>query len=224
MAAIHDPHLFKTGIGGVLMGLVMTGICVGAWFVYQDRYWTAQAGPTEITLEQLARLENPSQLPSRWVKVTFGNIVDTGVEMLEVSHGTESVDYKFLLAQAGDRWIVATVPEDFRGKTLAGEIYHSSNPQDVEAFVEIHRQLKEVHGGRMFPFEFRADIDFGENWTMFAYLVGGFALVGLFIAGFGGNLIRQAFQNPSRYGGHTYPPLSNPWEEDTEAELEESRT
>lgn len=224
MPTIKHPELMRTGIMGVLMGLVMTGICVGAWIVYQDRYWTAQEGPTEVTLEQLAKVENPSQLPSHWVKVTFDNVVDTGVEMLEVSPGIEKVDYKFLLVQAGDRWMVATVPEDFRGNTLSGQIYHSTIPEDVEAFVEIYEKQKEVHGGRLFPFEFRADIDFGENWTTFAYLVGGFGIVGLVIAGVGGNLIFQAFREPNDQAG-TYGSRDsfNSREEEMEEELEESR-
>ncbi len=224
MAAIHRPDLMKTGIGGVLMGLVMTGICVGGWFVYQDRYWTAQKGPTEVTLEQLAKLENPSQLPSPWVKVTFEKTVDTGVEMLEVRPGIEKVDYKFLLVQAGDRWMVATVPEDFRGNTLSGQIYHSTIPEDVQAFVEIYEKMKEVHGGRLFPFEFRADIDFGENWTTFAYIVGGFGILGLVIAGIGTNVIFQSFGEPSEQPGeYASGKMVNPWEEETEEELEESR-
>ena len=218
MRTIDRPDLFRTGIGGILMGLVMTGICVGVWFVYQDRYWTAQEGPTEVTLEQLARLEDPKQLPSHWVKATFDKIVDTEMEMLEVRPGVEKVDYKFLLVQAGDRWMIATVPADFRGNTLSGQIYHSTVPEDIQAFVEIFEKKKDIHGGRLFPFEFRADIDFGENWTTFAYVVGGFGILGLVIAGVGVNVIFQSFGNAS--GGYSQYGTRQSFD-DREEELEE---
>lgn len=224
MPTIKNPELMKTGIRGVLMGLVMTGICAGAWFMYQDRYWTAQKGPTEVAIEQIARLENPDQLPSPWVRVTFDKVVDTGLDMLEVSPGIEKVDYQFLLCQAGDRWMVAAVPEDFRGNTLSGQIYHSTVPEDIEAFVEIHSKMQDVHGGRLFPFEFRADIDFGENWTWFAYIVGGFGLLGLVLAGIGVNLIRQAFQEPgNESGAYGSSESFDDREEELEEEWEESR-
>jgi hypothetical protein len=222
MAAIKQPDAMKAAMGLVVAGLVLTGLCTGAWFMWQDRYWIAQDGPTEVTLEQLTKLENPSQLPSPWVKVTFEKIVDTGVEMLEVGPGVKTVDYKFLLVQAGDRWMVATVPENFQGNTLAGEIYHSTNPEDIGAFVEIHKSMQEVHGGRMFPFEFRADIDFGENWSYFAYLVGGFGAAGLLLVGMGIYSFIQGFREPSNLPGG-YAEMGNPWEEEVKQELEESR-
>src|SRR5688572_8999257 len=224
MPTIKQPDAFKQGLATMLTGLVLTGLCVGAWLVWQDNYWIAQKGPTEVSLEQLAKLEDPKQLPSPWVKVTFENVVDTGVEMLEVQGFAKKVDYKFLLVQAGDRWMVATVPEEFRGKTLHGEIYHAANPEDIQAFVEIYEKQKDIHGGRLFPFEFRADIDFGENWTYFLYLVGGFGAAFLFIFGLGVYMFCQAFREPSdQAGAYGSRESFNSREEHLEEELEESR-
>ncbi len=224
MATIKHPDEFKQGLTLTIVGLVLGGICAGAWFLWQDNYWIARRGPTEITLTQLAKLENPDQLPSPWVKATFDKLVDTGVEMLEVSPGAKRVEYKFLLVQAGDRWMVAAVPEDFRGNTLAGQIYHSANVEDIGAFVEIYEKMKDVHGGRMFPFEFRAEIDFGENWSYFVYLIGGFGAFALFLAGFGIHSLFQAFREPNDLAG-TYGSraMFDQREEDLEDELEELR-
>ena len=220
MPAIKNPEAFKQGMGITLFGLVVAGGCAAAWFVWQDNYWTAQKGPTEIPLEQLARLEDPKTLPSPWVKVKFDKIVDTGVEMLEVRAGSETVDYKFLLCQAGDRWIIATVPDEFRGNTIDGQIYHSTNDQDVEAFAEIFHKQKEVHGGRLFPFEFRANIDFGENWTAFVYVIGGFGGVGLLLACGGLYQLVQAFREPAGYSANSQYSSHSAWDEETEDEEE----
>ena len=228
MPAIKNPEVFKQGIGITLFGLVVAGGCAGAWFILQDNYWIAQKGPTDVSLEQLAKLEDPKTLPSPWVKVKFDTVVDTGLEMLEVRAGSETVDYRFLLCQAGDRWIIATVPEDFSGTTIDGQIYHSKNDQDIEAFAEIFHKQKEVHGGRLFPFEFRADIDFGENWTAFVYVIGGFGGFGLLLACGGLYQLAQAFREPSDLAGaygsrNTFVQREQNMEDEWDEELEESR-
>jgi hypothetical protein len=222
MPTIKQPDAFKQGLGVALFGLVIAGVCAGAWFMWQDRYWIAQKGPTEITLAQLAALEDPSQLPSPWVKVTFDKAIDTGVAMEELRAGSSTIKYKFLLFQAGDRWMVATAPDDFQGNTLSGEVYHSTNPQDIEAFAEIFLKNKEVHGGRLFPFEFRADIDFGDNWKWFAYIVGGFGGFALLLALGGIHVLLQAFREPAggvpAYGMRTSrdDEQDDQWEEEYE--------
>ena len=121
------------------------------------------------------------------------------------------------------RWMVAAVPDDFQGNTLSGQIYHSSNPQDIEAFAEIFLKMKEVHGGRLFPFEFRADIDFGDNWTWFAYIVAGFGGFALLLACGGMYVLLQAFREPAgglaAYGRRTSQDddeQDGQWEEELE--------
>lgn len=223
MPTIKQPDAFKQGLGVTLFGLALIGICAGAWFMWQDRYWIAQKGPTEITLDQLAKLEDPSQLSSPWVKVTFENAVDTGVAMDEIQAGSRTTKYKFLLFQVGDRWMVAAVPDDFRGNTVAGEIYHSRNAEDNEAIAEIYLKTKEVHGGKLIPFEFRADVDFGDNWTWFAYIVGGSAGFSLLLTFGGMYVLTQAFREPtgglSTYGMRTsLDEQEDRWEEYEEAQ------
>ena len=212
MPTIHQFESFKTGIGATVTGLLMVAASVAAWFCWQENYWVARSGPTEVPVEQIAKLESPRQLPSPWVKVKFDQIVDSGVEMQEARIGDNVTEYKFMLCQAGDRWMIATVPEGFRGNELSGQIYHSANPQDIEAFVAIHQERKEIHGGRLFPFEFRAEIDFGDNWSYFPYVIGGLGLAGLFIGGLGVYLIGQGFQEPGApyvVGPSAYDPLAN---------------
>jgi len=224
MLTIKQPALFKGGLVIALFGLVIAGICGGAWLLWQDRYWTAQAGPTEITLEQLARLKDPEDLPSPWVKVTFDKAVDTGIWIAETRPGVTTTAYKFKLFQVGDRWMVATVLAGFNGNTLDGQIYHSRNAEDLRAFAAIRDRMKEVHGGRLLPFEFRGDMDFGENWTAFPYVVGGCGGFFLLLACGGLHRLAQSFREPS-YGSGKYGSraMFNRREEVLEAELDKSR-
>ena len=67
----------------------------------------------------------------------------------------------------------------------------------MQAFAAIFYEHKEVHQGRLFPFEFHADIDYGQNWKIFAVLAVTFAGVGLFIAVLGICLCAQAFREPA---------------------------
>ena len=210
----------RNGIILTLVGLGLTGVCVAAWFTWQDRYWIAQTGPTEITLEQLAALADPDELPSPWVKVTYEKGIYTGVEVVSVGAGKNHTEYEYILFQVGDRWMIATVAEDHQGKTLEGEIFHSSGLSDREAIAEIRKTKQHIHGGRLLPFEFRAETDFGESWTAFLWLCGGFGAAGLFLAGCGIFETLRARHESAIDDDDSFA-SRNSWDEETEVQVEE---
>ena len=209
MPRIKQPNILKQGLGGLVLGLALVGACVAAWFYWEHHFWTAWKGPTEITLAQLAKLENPSQLPSTWVKVTFAKAVETEVAIEEARIGENVTLEKYLLFQVGDRWMIAVVPAKFRGNVLSGQIYHNNGYMNNDAFAAIYKDYQEVHQGRLFPFEFHAEVDYGSNWTAFPWVLALFAGIGLFFGCLGFVGIRHSFLDPL--------PASTPEEVDSAA-------
>ena len=178
MPRVLQPTVLKQALGAILAGLVIAGAAVGGWFYGQHHFWTALEGPTEITLEQLAAIENPSQLPSTWVKVAFDKSVKTDVKIVDVARGDDAVEEEYLLFQAGDRWMIAIVKPRFQGNVLSGQVYHNTSVNNNEAFVAIFQEYQDVHQGKLFPFEFHAELDYGSNWKAFAIVMGAFAGLG----------------------------------------------
>jgi len=181
MPRVLQPTVLKQALGVVLAGLVVAGLAVGGWFYCQHHFWTALNGPTEVTLEQLASLENPSQLPSTWVKVAFDKSVKTDVKIIDAVRGSDNVEEEYLLFQAGDRWMIAIVKPSFQGNVLSGQVYHGRSVNNNQAFVAIYQDYQDVHQGQLLPFEFHAELDYGKDWKLLPIVVGLFA-------GFGGLL------------------------------------
>src|SRR5262245_52403682 len=71
MPRASQPSPFQAGIQLGLVGIVMFVGSVAAWCYWGHHFWTALKGPTEVSLADIAKLEDPSQLPSTWVKVKF---------------------------------------------------------------------------------------------------------------------------------------------------------
>jgi hypothetical protein len=178
MPRVLQPDVLKQSLIAILVGLVIAGAAAGGWFYGQHHFWTALQGPAEVTLEQLSAIENPSQLPSTWVKVAFEKSVKTDVKIIDATRGDDAVEEEYLLFQAGDRWMIAIVKPNFQGNVLSGQVYHNSSVNNNEAFAAIYQDYQQVHQGKLFPFEFHAEIDYGSNWKAFAIVMGAFAGVG----------------------------------------------
>src|SRR5688572_20782297 len=73
MAVILLPSVYRTGVGALVVGLAVIGGAVGAGCYFGHHVWTALQGPTPVSLEDIAALEDPRQLPSTWVQVKFDN-------------------------------------------------------------------------------------------------------------------------------------------------------
>jgi len=185
MPRILQPQSLKQGLGIVLMGLVIGGSAVGGWLYGQHHFWTALKGPTEITLDQLAKIEKPGELPSTWVKVAFEKAVKTKVQIVETGRGSESVAEEYWLFEVGDRWMIAIVQPSFKGNVLSGQVWHNTGSLNREAFTTILQDYQDIHQGKLIPFEFHAEQDYGSNWKAFAVVMGVFTGIGGLLAAMG---------------------------------------
>src|SRR5262245_44811881 len=197
MPSVQQPEVFKSSIGTALAGVAIIGGAVAAWCYLGHHFWTALKGPTEVTLADIAKLEDPSQLPSTWVKVKFDKSAKSEVVMEEVNHGVSSIDEEYLIFQAGERWMIAAVPPNFKGKELSGQDWHNNAPLAREAWAAVGDDLKEIHRGKLFPFEFDASDDYGTNWKSFAGVMGFLVVCGAFVGCIGIVGVFQSFRAPS---------------------------
>src|SRR5262249_41061493 len=136
MPSLQQPQAFKSGLNLLIFGAIMFAATAAAWCYWGHHFWTALHGPTEVALEDLAKLEDPKQLPSTWVKVTFKNMFKTDVAMEETKNGVSRIEEEYWILQAGDRWLIAGLPPTFKGQTVSGQIWHNNaslNRQAIEA-------------------------------------------------------------------------------------------
>src|SRR5262245_58331028 len=167
MAQVLLPSKFRSGLQMFLIGLLIAVAAGGAWYYWGHHFWTALKGPASITLADLAKVDDPSQLPSTWVKLKFDRYVKSGYVMEETRNGgSTGVQEEYLIFQAGDRWMIASVPHNFKGQELSGQIWRQSYGLSREAAAKITEELKDVHHGQMFSFEFDASEDYAQKWEM----------------------------------------------------------
>jgi len=204
MAGILQPSVFKGGLTILLVGLVIIGGAVGAWCYFGHHLWTALKGPTEVTLDDIAKIEDPAQLPSTWVKVKFDKAVNSEIvlEKTPANGGVSYVAEKYFIFQAGDRWMIAAVPRDFKGQELSGQIWRRNARQSRDTVDAITKELQATHQGKLFPFEFDASEDYGTNWKIGSGIIAFFAAAGgLFSClGFGGIHRSYRAPRPEDYG------------------------
>jgi len=194
MLRIKNLSALAQGAVLSLFGLAVAGAAITCWSLWQHHFWTAQAGPTEVTLAELAQIERPEQLPSTWIKVTFQKAFDTKLKVEEVEGGRTTIVEKYLLVPVGDRRMIAVVPATFRGNVLSGQIWDANDRVNNEAFLAVHKQLQDLHGDRLLPLVFHAESDYGENWTYFAAAMGLFGAAGVFFSFLGaGGVYRGLF-------------------------------
>jgi hypothetical protein len=196
MQRASQPSQFQAGIQLGLVGIVMFVGSVAAWCYWGHHFWTALKGPTEVSLADIAKLEDPSQLPSTWVKVKFEKGVKSNVVMEETHNGISSIDEEYVLFQAGDRWMIASVPPGFEGNEVSGQIWQNNASLARDVVKAVSEDLKDVHEGKLFPFELEGADDYGTNWKCFAGVMAFFAGGGLFFSfiGFGG--VVKGFRSP----------------------------
>src|SRR5262245_34146218 len=97
MPAVLQPSVFSAGRNLAIAGLVVIAGAVGTWCYFGHHFWTALKGPTEVTLADLAKMQDPRQLPSTWVKVKFDKAAKSEVILEETSHGTSRVDEQYFI-------------------------------------------------------------------------------------------------------------------------------
>jgi hypothetical protein len=194
MPRIQQPELFTNGLKlAATGGLIVAGV-LAAWSYWGHHFWTALKGPMEVSIDEIAKLEDPNKLPSTWVKVHFKRGYHSDVVLEEVRNGVSSIDTEYIIFQAGERWMIAGVPPGFKGNEVSGQIWRNDAPLAREAVAAVSDEFKTLHKGQLFPFEFDAGDDYGTNWICFAGVMGFFAVCGVVLgfAGVGG--IYQGFR------------------------------
>jgi hypothetical protein len=210
---ILQPGVFKTSLGVLVVGLAIVAGSVAAWCYWGHHLSTALKGPTEVTLEDIARIEDPKQLPSTWVKVKLGKVVKSEIvlEKSPSNGGTSYVAEEYVIFQAGDRWMIAAVPRDFKGQELSGQIWRRNAQVSRNTVAAITKELESVHQGKLFPFEFDASEDYGTSWKMTTGIIGFFAGSGALFSCLGLGGIRRSYRapRPEDYGlsSDDYPDL-----------------
>jgi hypothetical protein len=168
-------------IVGVLFLLAGLGILIGA----QNWIRTVLAGPAPVTLGELRRLEDPSQLDTSWVRVRFGQMEETGLGV--VSSGIipllmGETRSRYVLIQVEDQWLIAEVSEDQAGNELVGYLSKWHTPFSQKSLEQIDANFP----GRSFlPFQLDAHYKYRRECLALAGLGGFLALSGLALLLFG---------------------------------------
>ncbi len=197
MLRVRKLRALAQGAGLILFGLVVAGVSLVAWSHWQHHFWTALRGPTEITLAEFATVDRPTQLPSTWIKVKFEKAYDTGIQRKEIKPESTLIVEKYLLVQVGDRWMIAVVPARFCSDTLTGQPKHAESPASAEMFAAIRKDFANVHQGRLLPFEFYAETNYGQTWTYFGVVMAMFGATGGLFSCLGTASMYQALFGPA---------------------------
>jgi hypothetical protein len=199
MAAVLMPSVYRNGLFVLGLGLVVGGGAVAAGCYFGHHVRTAFEGPTQVELSDIARIEDPQQLPSTWVKVTIDKAVKSSyvVESRPSNGGLSHVSEEFLIFQAGDRWMIAGVPRGFSGKELSGNIGRWSSDVSRSAAAKVKFELKATHQGKVFPFEFDASEDYAAKWLTVGGIILFFVAAGILFCCLGAGAIRKSYRPPS---------------------------
>lgn len=178
MLRVRNLRALAQGAALSLLGAAALGAAVAGWSKWQHHFWAARSGPTTVTLAELAKVDDPAQLPSTWVQVKFDKAYDTKLTHKEEQSDGTFIAFKYLLVPVGDRWMIAVVPANFDGDTLSGQPWHADTEDRTTAIATIRKDLDKVHHGRLLPFEFHTETDYRQTWTYFGIVMGAFAASG----------------------------------------------
>jgi hypothetical protein len=196
MPRVVQPSAFRLGLKLIGGGALVFVAVAAAWVYFGHHFWTALKGPTEVTLADIGKMSDPRELPSTWVKVKLDKVVPSNVVLEEVGAGTRHIEEEYLLFQAGDRWMIASVPPGFAGNEISGQIWRNNAPLAREIIAAVADELKDVHRGKLIPYQFHAGDDYGTNWKCFAGVMALFGGVGLILTFVGVGGVFEGFRPP----------------------------
>jgi hypothetical protein len=172
-------------LGYLLAGLLLIGGGVAVWFQWEHMFWTALNGPTEISLAELAKIEDPKQLPSQWIRVKCEKVVETNV-VVQRSDG--AILTKYLLVQVGDRWMIAALKANAGVSVIAGQLYNSNSFENRDAIAAVVSKHQDTLRGHIFPFQLHGEVDYRDNGLYIPVVAALIAVTGLVLGclGIGG--------------------------------------
>jgi len=148
-------------IAAVLFGLVLLG--AGAAVYPNSNKLGAQSGPKTVTEEDLAKIQNPADLPNPWVEYIPDRVYDTGIKIVRNQLGLkQETKTRFLLAPVGDRWLLAEVGKDFSGLRLEGQLRGGNTPMYQDLTAKVRRQFPEK-AARLLPYQLDCETSFAKD-------------------------------------------------------------
>ncbi len=132
--------------------LAIGGIALLGW----NLKWIGNvaSGPAEVGQQQLRTIQDPDDLDNAWVSFAPSRIVDTGVTK---SSGTRKShqEYKFLLLNVEDRWLIAGVPVDFQGQQVTGYLTIWKSPWGADAIEQVRSAIGDRRD-QLLPYQMEA--------------------------------------------------------------------
>jgi hypothetical protein len=97
--------------------------------------------------------------------------------------------------------MIAIVGPNFQGNVLSGQVWQARGGLYGEACSAIAKDYQDIHHGRLIPFEFHAEQDYGSNWKAFAVVMGAFAGLGGLLGVMGCCGVVMSFRAPEAIPG-----------------------
>lgn len=154
-------------LGPLIGGLMMLG---GGAYVYSAH--SNRPELRKVTGEELAKIEKIEDMPG-WIVVEPEHVIYTQVRYARGSSG--ATVSKFVLIKAGDRWMVAHVPPQYKGGRIEGQLKrldHLALPWLQQAFPD--------HTNLLLPSQLEAEYDLAGSVrqdAIFGYGTVGFGLL-----------------------------------------------
>jgi hypothetical protein len=147
--------------------------------------------PRAVTAAEIRKAEKPSAAPGGWLSLTFEKGQQTGLSVVRRRPGGLEVQATYLLVQAEDKWLLATVPSGFNSNRLVGRLYVLPPSTSEELVGRIRETQPTAPPPALLPYEFEAlDGDENEQRTQY-YAAGIVAVVALLGLGLGLRWVRR---------------------------------
>jgi hypothetical protein len=172
--SLAPPPIERSGnwVPRLLGALLLVGGVV-MLVTYWGSYLAAVKGPRPVTPAQLAAIDDPDEMPDRWVTFQTDQVVNTNISVTE--GGRFQRTYYYHLARVGDRWAVVRARERQLGGRIAATAAAFDDEAQQGAAAEARRQKPK---GRFLPYQLdTADTPdtaarFGGTITMILFMAG----------------------------------------------------
>jgi hypothetical protein len=165
----------------VRVGLGILLVIGSVGFLIYNLRWlgSALSGPVPLTLTELRKIDDPAKLSNPWVKFTYEQSINTGVELVSKSRrGNETRTSKYLLVKVEDRWLITEVKADHQGKTVTGYLDKGSTPLRAEALDKV-KAAQPDKAKLLLPFYVDGEYGYGEEAMYMVGVLGFLGVLGL---------------------------------------------
>ncbi|MBC7798651.1 MAG: hypothetical protein H7Z37_17415 [Pyrinomonadaceae bacterium] len=151
---------------------------VGGFLLNSVYLYNAVFGAVTVNQTDLLNVNNKTKLLESYIRITAEEAYDTGIEYIETSrkYGTETVKYKYLALQVGDKMMLAkvdpnsTIVDGATNVTLDGEFKGLGSDETNKILTPIYAKQPELRG-EFLPYMIDARSGYA-NWAYVWLLVG----------------------------------------------------